>query len=137
RRTRLNECATATWGPCRGRIMQGSAHIDWGQAPGLAKLKRDKGDVLMCQARPASDCLVRVPARVVGRPGCDPLPQHQTAHIDARRNLTRDVVHFELALSRPMSFEAGQFVVLEAPEVTGGRACSVVNFGGVIDQLLL
>jgi toluene monooxygenase electron transfer component len=90
----------------------------------------------MCQARPSSDCLVRVPARVVARPGCDTLPQHQTAHIDALRKLTRDVVHFELALSRPMSFEAGQFVVLEAPEVKGGRAYSMVNFGREVDRLV-
>ena len=130
------ECATGTCGTCRGRIMQGSAHIDWDQAPGFAKLKRDKGDVLMCQARPSSDCLVRVPARVVARSGCGTLPQHQTAHIDALRKLTRDVVHFELALSRPMSFEAGQFVVLEAPEVKGGRAYSMVNFGREVDRLV-
>src|SRR6266478_5959002 len=127
------ECATGTCGTCRGRIMQGSAHIDWDQAPGFAKLKRDKGDVLMCQARPSSDCLVRVPARVAARSGCGTLPQHRTAHIDALRKLTRDVVHFELALSRPMSFEAGQFVVLEAPEVKGGRAYSMVNFGRTVD----
>jgi toluene monooxygenase electron transfer component len=130
------ECATGTCGTCRGRIMQGSAHIDWDQAPGFAKLKRDKGDVLMCQARPGSDCLVRIPARVVARSGCGTLPQHRTAHIDALRKLTRDVVHFELALSRPMSFEAGQFVVLEAPEVKGGRAYSMVNFGREVDRLV-
>ena len=130
------ECATGTCGTCRGRIMQGSAHIDWDQAPGFAKLKRDKGDVLMCQARPSSDCLVRVPARVVARSGCGTLPQHRTAHIDALRKLTRDVVLFELALSRPMSFEAGQFVVLEAPEVKGRRAYSMVNFGRDVDRLV-
>src|SRR6266478_4570936 len=48
------ECATGTCGTCRGRIMQGSAHIDWDQAPGFAKLKRDKGDVLLWQGRDAA-----------------------------------------------------------------------------------
>ena len=96
------ECATGTCGTCRGRIMQGTAHVDWDQAPGFARLKRDKGDVLMCQARPTSDCVVRVPAKVVARPACDTLPRHRTARIDALRELTRDVLHFELALSRPM-----------------------------------
>src|SRR5258708_20262155 len=95
------ECATGTCGTCRGRIMQGSAHIDWDQAPGFAKLKRDKGDVLMCQARPSSDCLVRVPARVVARSGCGTLPQHQTAHIHAPRNFTREAAHFTRDFTPP------------------------------------
>jgi toluene monooxygenase electron transfer component len=130
------ECATGTCGTCRGRIVQGSALIDWDQAPGFVKLKRDKGDVLMCQTRPSSDCVVRVPARVGARPACDTLPQHLVARIDTLRMLTPDVVHFELALSRPMRFEAGQFVVLEVREVKGGRAYSMVNFGREVDRLV-
>ncbi len=63
------------------------------------------------------------------------MPQYRTAHIDALRKLTHDVVDFELALSRPMHFEAGQFVVLEAPEIKGGRAYSMVNFGREVDRL--
>src|SRR5260221_3239474 len=35
-----------------------------------------------------------------------------------------------------MSFEAGQLVVLEAPEVKGGRAYSMVNFGSEVDRLV-
>jgi toluene monooxygenase electron transfer component len=130
------ECATGTCGTCRARIMQGSAHVDWDQAPGFSKLKRDKGDVLMCQTRPDSDCVVRVPAKVAARPDCDTLPRHHTARIDALRKLTPDVIHFELALPHPMRFEAGQFVVLEVPEIRGGRAYSMVNFGRDLDRLV-
>src|SRR5258708_37793337 len=90
----------------------------------------------MCQGSPSSNFLVRVPDRVVARPECDTLPQHRTAYIDVLRKLTRDVIHFELALSHPMSFEAGQFVVLEAPEVKGARAYSMVNFGREVDRLV-
>ena len=54
------ECATGTCGTCRARIMQGAADVDWGEAPGFARLKRDKGDVLMCQTRPTCDCVLRV-----------------------------------------------------------------------------
>jgi toluene monooxygenase electron transfer component len=131
------ECATGTCGTCRARIMQGAAHTDWEEAPGFARLKRDKGDVLMCQTRPSSDCVVRVPAKVTARPDCETLPQHRTARIEALRKLTPDVIHFELALSRPMRFEAGQFVVLEVPEIEGGRAYSMVNFGRDVERLVL
>ena len=130
------ECATGTCGTCRARIMQGSVHVDWDEAPGFARLKRDKGDVLMCQSRPGGDCVVRVPAKVVARPDCDTLPQHHIGRIDALRKLAPDVLHFELALSRPMRFEAGQFVVLDVPEVKGGRAYSMVNFGSDLDRLV-
>src|SRR5262245_34978548 len=44
------ECATGTCGTCRGRMTAGSANVEWDAAPGYAKLKRDKGDILMCQA---------------------------------------------------------------------------------------
>ena len=58
------ECATGTCGTCRGRVVQGSTLLEWDEAPGYAKLKREKGDVLMCQARPTSDCILRVPANL-------------------------------------------------------------------------
>ena len=34
----------------------------------------------------------------------------------------------DLSLDRPVTFDAGQFVVLEAAEVMGGRAFSMVNY---------
>jgi toluene monooxygenase electron transfer component len=129
------ECATGTCGTCRARIMQGAADVDWGEAPGFARLKRDKGDVLMCQTRPTCDCVLRVAAKVAARADCDTLPQHRAARFDVVRKLTFDVIHFELALSRPMRFEAGQFVVLEVSGVEGGRAYSMVNFGRDVDRL--
>jgi toluene monooxygenase electron transfer component len=130
------ECATGTCGTCRGRVTQGSAHVDWDQAPGLAKLKRDKGDVLMCQTRPASDCVVRVPAKVASKPACDTLPRRRSARVETLRRLTRHVMHFELVLSHSMRFEAGQFVVVEVPGISGVRAYSMVNFGRNLDRLV-
>jgi toluene monooxygenase electron transfer component len=131
------ECATGTCGTCRGRLMQGAAHVEWDEAPGFARLKRDKGDMLMCQARPTADCLFRVPANVACKPDSPTLPAHRTGRIEAVRKLTPDVLDFEVPLSRPMTFDAGQFVVLEAPGVKGGRAYSMVNFGRGVDRLKL
>lgn len=122
------ECATGTCGTCRGRVMQGGAHIEWDEAPGFAKLKRDKGDILMCQARPTGDCLLRIPSNVTAGPDGGLRPRHRTGRIENVRKLTQDVTEFEVVLSEPMTFEAGQFVVLEAPSVRGGRAYSMVNF---------
>ena len=122
------ECATGTCGTCRGRVLQGSTLIEWEQAPGYAKLRRAKGDVLMCQTRPAGDCVLRVPANLVADPSSPTKPTHRRGTIAAVRRLVRDVVEIEIVLSQPVAFDAGQFVVLEAPGIIGGRAYSMVNW---------
>jgi toluene monooxygenase electron transfer component len=129
------ECATGTCGTCRARIMSGDVVIGWHDAPGFARLKKEKGDVLMCQTRPRTDCLLRVPSNIDAQP--DPLPVRRQGIIQGARRLTGDVVHFELALSSPISFDPGQFVVLEAPNLPGGRAYSMVNFKPEVDRISL
>ena len=62
------ECATGTCGTCRARVISGDVDIGWQDAPGLARLKKEKGDVLMCQTRPHTDCLVRVPSTSARNP---------------------------------------------------------------------
>ncbi|MBO0763148.1 MAG: 2Fe-2S iron-sulfur cluster binding domain-containing protein [Hyphomicrobiaceae bacterium] len=129
------ECATGTCGTCRGRVTAGGVHVDWNEAPGYAKLKREKGDILMCQARPTSDCTLRVPAKIGRHANSETLPAQRTAGIKNVRRLLQDVIDFDLALSSPMTFEAGQFVVLENPAIAGGRAYSMVNFERATSRL--
>jgi toluene monooxygenase electron transfer component len=130
------ECATGTCGTCRGRVVQGSTLLEWDEAPGYAKLKRQKGDVLMCQARPTSDCILRVPANL---PPPDlasaTLPRHRQARITRWHRHVHDVIEIDIALSQPIAFDAGQFVVLEVPGVRGGRAYSMVNYSPHSERL--
>jgi toluene monooxygenase electron transfer component len=129
------ECATGTCGTCRGRVVQGSTLVEWDEAPGFARLKRAKGDVLMCQARPTTDCVLRVPANLTADPVSLTLPHHRRGCIERARRLVRDVIEVDVALSRPVTFDAGQFVVLEVPGLAGGRAYSMVNFRRDADHL--
>jgi toluene monooxygenase electron transfer component len=122
------ECATGTCGTCRGRIVSGAVHVEWDAAPGYAKLRREKGDILMCQSRPEADCTLRVPARLGRHANPDTMPAHRTGRIEKVRRLVRDVTDFDVVLSEPMTFEAGQFVVLEKAGIAGGRAYSMVNY---------
>lgn len=129
------ECATGTCGTCRGRVMQGTYVVDWPEAPGAARLKADKGDVLLCQTHATSDCTVRVAANVTpADPG--PLPLRRQARIAKVQRLTADVIHVEIDIASPMTFAAGQFVVMEAPGIAGGRAYSMVNHGENLDRLV-
>ncbi len=129
------ECATGTCGTCRARVVSGGVEVKWKEAPGGARLKPEKGDILMCQARARSDCVLRVPSELVITDKSR--PAFRRGLIRGVRRLTKDVAHFDLHLSAPMSFQAGQFVVLEAEGITGGRAYSMVNFGSAIDRLAL
>lgn len=129
------ECATGTCGTCRARVITGQVEVRWKEAPGGARLKPEKGDILMCQTSPLSDCLVRVPAEL--KPSNDVPPAPRRGVIQGIRRLTRDVAEFDLQLSTPMTFHAGQFVVIETPDVVGGRAYSIVNFEPELDRLAL
>src|SRR5580704_9408790 len=106
------ECATGTCGTCRARLTAGDVDIMWKDAPGGARLKPEKGDILMCQARARSDCVLRVPLELLILEKSR--PARRQGAIRGLRRLTKDVAHFDLHLSAPMTFEAGQFVVLEA-----------------------
>lgn len=119
------ECATGTCGTCRARVMTGDVDVRWKEAPGAKTLKAEKGDILMCQTRARSDCLLRVPAHIADSDYHAPAPRRGV--IRDIQKLTKDVVHFDLELSEPMNFDAGQFVVLESVDLPGGRAYSMVN----------
>lgn len=130
------ECATGTCGTCRGRVMEGDAVMGWEDAPGAARLKREKGDCLMCQTVVASDVLVRVASQnVFGEFAKGHVPKHCTGTIADCRKLTHDVMHFDLMIDQPMSFDAGQFVTLVVEGVTGPRAYSMVNYDDAAGKL--
>lgn len=129
------DCATGTCGMCKARVRSGTVEVNWLNAPALAKLARDKGDILMCQSRATSDCVLRVPANVIASDAV--APTHTSGHVANVQMLTADVMHFEVELELPMVFEAGQFVVLTLPGMTGGRAYSMVNYAAAIHKLEL
>jgi len=93
--------------------------------------------VLMCQARPTSDCVLRVPANLVADPNSPTKPVHRPGRIEQVRRLNHDVIDFDVVLPGPIPFEAGQFVVIEASGIEGGRAYSMVNFSPDSDRLKL
>jgi toluene monooxygenase electron transfer component len=120
------ECGTGTCGTCKARLASGETASAWPEAPGYVGLKA--GEILMCQTLAAGDCGVEVGAPVTRRPEGASAPAHLGAVIRRRAMLTHDVATLDLDLDQPVDFEAGQFMVMTAPGISGGRAYSMVNY---------
>jgi len=123
------ECATGTCGTCKARVREPTTIRDlWPEAPGNAYLKRERGEFLMCQAHALADCEIAVPAKMDAVPASYIPPVSTSGNIINSKLLTHDVIAFDVELADPIDFDAGQFVVLQVPDVDGGRAYSMVNF---------
>jgi len=122
------ECATGTCGTCRARVKEGTIQLEWADAPGLSYVNQEKNELLMCRSTAPGDCTLRVPAEVSEDMGGKAVPDYRKGEIKNVRELTHDVVSFDVAIDAPMTFDAGQFVVLDAAAVSGGRAYSMVNY---------
>ena len=129
------ECASGTCGTCKARARPGTVEDVWPQAPGHAYLKRERGEFLMCQGTALGDCEILVPSRIDAGNGNAPPPQHMIGTLRDIRPLTHDVDSFRVELDRCVEFDAGQFVVLSAPELTGYRAYSMVNYAAQTERL--
>jgi len=129
------ECATGTCGTCRARVRDGGINLEWDEAPGLSYVNQGKNELLMCRSTAPGDCTLRVPAEVSEGMDGKSIPGYRKGTIKNVRELTHDVVGFDVALDTPMGFDAGQFAVLDAAGVTGGRAYSMVNYTTNADTL--
>jgi len=121
------ECGTGTCGTCKARLVDGRIEDGWPEASGRKYLKAP-GEFLMCQCAPAGDITVEV-ASFVYAMDSGACPVLSTGGVVAgARNLTDDVMALELALERPLDFDAGQFMAVTVPGVPGFRGYSMVNF---------
>lgn len=122
------ECASGTCGTCKATLVEGTTEYAWAEAPGLKYVKADKGEVLMCQSFPRSDCTLTIGKRLTTMAVGRFMPQRIGGTLEEVRELAPGVVSFEVALDGPISFGAGQFVLLEIPDIAGPRSYSMVNF---------
>ncbi len=120
------ECGSGTCGTCRARLVSGQLVDGWPDAPGRKFLKATD-EFLMCQCAAASDLAIEVTGFVEVFDPAVCVPAHRKGRIEAMKRLTHDVVEIDIALDRPMDFDAGQFVLVTVPDIAGSRGWSMVN----------
>ena len=110
------DCRDGACGTCRGHCESGnydmpeSSYIEDALTPEEAAQRQ----VLACQMRPTSDCVVKIPATAAS---CKTGATRHAGSVAAVRQLSPTTISFAIALEKPeaLSFLSGQYVNVEIP----------------------
>ncbi len=121
-------CNVGACGNCRFQLVEGE--VEHVQTSPRAWTERDekRQRYLGCQARPKTDCRIKLRTSEQYEPGTRPVPA--TARLLAKTALTHDMTEFALELDTPLSFLAGQYALLGTPAIDSPRAYSMCNVSG-------
>ena len=120
------ECNAGSCGTCKVELVEGRIDSLRPDAPGLGERDRAKNRVLACQARPRSDCGIKVRLRP------ENVPLHKPARFRARLEGVRDLTHdmrefrFKAAAGAP-GFLPGQYALFYLPGLDVPRTYSMSN----------
>lgn len=119
------ECNIGSCGTCKIGIDQGTFATSPLPSPGLSERDRARGRTLACQARPLSECVVRVHLedRYVPRHR----PVRQSAALVSIEPVTSDIFSFTFRTEISVRFIPGQYALLCLPGVGSQRAFSMAN----------
>lgn len=120
-------CASGTCGSCSARLTAGKVEDLWSAAPGK-KSTAKADEVLLCQCAPRGDCEIELKQSVAQVAPDEVLPFTVEGTVTRWELLTHDVASWEIELQEPMNYQAGQFVLLGTPGISGYRAYSIVNY---------
>lgn len=131
------ECNAGSCGTCKVELVEGQITSLRPDAPGLGERDRARNRVLACQARPATDCTIKVRLRE------ENVPRHRPARFAATltgfRDLTHDMREFTFSAKDAPGFLPGQYALFYLPglEVPRTYSMSNVDDGGGTWQFLV
>jgi phenol hydroxylase P5 protein len=119
-------CGHGTCGTCKVQVLEGDVDIGDASPFALMDMERDEGKVLACCAIPESDMVIEADIDVdpdfLGYPVED-----FEGTVVAIDDLSPTIKGVTFELSRPIQFQAGQYINLHMPGVEGARAFSIAN----------
>lgn len=120
------ECNAGSCGTCKVELLEGRITSLRPDAPGLADRDRAKNRVLACQARPETDCAIKVRLRP------ENVPVHRPARfavmLESVRDLTHDMREFRFrAAPGAPGFLPGQYALFYLPGLEAPRTYSMSN----------
>jgi toluene monooxygenase electron transfer component len=119
------ECNVGACGSCKFDLVEGDIEVLWEDAPGLTDRDKKRGRKLACQCRPKGDVTINMRLDDGFKPFVK--PERFTARLVSVRALTPDMNEFTFEGKKPANFLAGQYALLELPEVNAPRAYSMSN----------
>jgi len=129
------ECGSGTCGTCKARLISGEITDQWPEAPGRKYLKVKKSEFLMCQCTAKTDIVIELESFVHTMEAGACVPAAIIGRISSMDLLTADVMFLRVELSQTVDFDAGQFMLVQFPEVTGFRGWSMVNYQRHAEEL--
>jgi len=119
------ECNAGSCGTCKVELLEGQVTSLRPDAPGLGERDRAKNRVLACQARPDSDCRIKVRLRP------ENVPVHRPVKFSATltrvRDLTHDMREFTFSAKDAPGFLPGQYALFYLPGLDAPRTYSMSN----------
>ena len=119
------ECNSGSCGTCKVELLEGQVTSLRPDAPGLSERDRAKNRILACQARPATDCAIKVRLRE------DNIPHHRpgrfAATLEGFRDLTHDMREFRFKAKGAPGFLPGQYALFYLPGLEAPRTYSMSN----------
>jgi phenol hydroxylase P5 protein len=107
-------CTHGTCGTCKAQVLDG--RLDLGDASPYALLEseREEGCALMCVAKPRGDVTIEGEIDVEEGVDIHPVRDYDGA-VEVLEDVGPDVRQLVLRLSRPLTFNPGQYVLLDVP----------------------
>ncbi|GBO86497.1 MULTISPECIES: NADH:ubiquinone reductase (Na(+)-transporting) subunit F [Marinobacter] len=129
-------CGHGTCATCKVQVLEGDVEIGDASPFALMDIERDEGKVLACCATVESD--VTIEADIDVDPDFEGYPvEDYTATVTDIVDLSPTIKGVHLKLDRPMTFQAGQYINIELPDVDGPRAFSLANPPSKSDEVEL
>jgi toluene monooxygenase electron transfer component len=123
-----SECNVGSCANCQFELVEGEVVHDRADAPAWNDRMKQRKRYLGCQARPLSDCTIKVNLRDHYLPHSK--PSRTGARLAGITDLTHDIREFRFTLAKPNGFLPGQYALLYVPGLQGGRAYSMSNLAG-------